>query len=41
MATILFAMVLATLAGASVAIQQVLNANLGMALKSAACLGFT
>lgn len=41
MATVLLAMVLATLAGASVATQQVLNANLGMALKSAAWSGFT
>jgi bacterial/archaeal transporter family-2 protein len=41
MVTILLAMVLATLAGASVATQQVLNANLGTALKSAAWSGFT
>lgn len=41
MATVLLAMVLATLAGASVATQQVLNANLGTALKSAAWSGFT
>ena len=41
MVTVLLAMVLATLAGVSVATQQVLNANLGLALKSAAWSGFT
>jgi len=40
MLNVLFPSVLAILAGASVAIQQVLNANLRMALKSAAWSGF-
>ena len=40
MLDVLFASVLAILAGASVAIQQVLNANLRMALNSAAWSGF-
>jgi transporter family-2 protein len=40
MLNLLFPSVLAILAGASVAIQQVLNANLRMALKSAAWSGF-
>jgi bacterial/archaeal transporter family-2 protein len=41
MVTVLLASILAALAGASVATQQVLNANLRMALKSAAWSGFT
>jgi bacterial/archaeal transporter family-2 protein len=40
MRSVLFPSVLAVLAGASVAIQQVLNANLRMALNSAAWSGF-
>jgi bacterial/archaeal transporter family-2 protein len=40
MVTVLFAPILAILAGASVSTQQVLNANLRIALKSAAWSGF-